>query len=659
MLELPDAPGFRLAAIADELEGITAAVTELSLLCRAHGLERSVGVEAVLGFCVDKLLEDANLAHWIPFTWLAGKLDDARVPASNINLPIFLDFAARMHGGVFASARTYAAEDYVLAKGATTPHGLAGACKPDEANQHERYFFAEVCVPASLKTSTLFTTQQELETDRLSLCLWLIDAVPYQAERFEEEARELVRSRHIRLGIQALQGSKLALDVDNLRRWAERIVKEDFERYMDLLEQGIFSLADEVHNSVYAALEAGPEAQKALQIPDNEAAALFARLCRTVLKEFALSPEHGLDAYLSLRIRHGTLSGHLRGPIEREHLITRKNSAGIYADNDYWVERLAGELEYTDLELLDAALKAFSAGYDGIIAQLTNDYIQIQREDKPDGMISTNPSSTLITLMITDTAPGQSFDDFFVRTEEYFWTLVAASKDEINRRLETVTQRMTSLFDRLDDDVRTIAADCGGPLRDALVRARASALQGVMSIAQWLSPPTTQGSVILTVEELVHVSLEVVKGFYPDFQPKVELHIDDLPSFPGVLRLFSDIFFNIFENIVKYSGTPTDPAIKITAWEEEDQILFRVENSVATILPGDLARVERARAIIADGSFRHLVRGEGGTGLPKLAKVIGYGAGGGNLTFGLEEEAMHFAVEFSLRKVLVAEMAGG
>lgn len=659
MLELSDAPASRLSTLADELDEHSGAPSELSLLCRLRGLERSAGVEAAIAFCVDRMLADASLAHWLPLAALARKIEDEEIPRSNIDVPVFLDFTARMHGAEFAPARTYAAEDFVLTVGATTPLGLAGTGKPEDANDRRRYFFGEVCVPATLRTSTLFTTQQELETDRIGLCLWLIDADPRQADRYEEEARELVRSRHIRQGLQALQGSKLALDIDNLRRWAERVVKEDYERYMDLLEQGIFTLDEAFHKSVYAALEAGSVAQKALEIPDNEAAALFARLCRTVLKEFALSPEHGLDAYLSLRIRHGTLSGHLRGPIEREHLITRKNSAGAYADNDYWIEHLAGELGFAELEWLDDALKAFSAGYDGLIAELTNEFIQIRSEDKPKGMISTIPSSTLITLMITDIAPGQSFDDFFVRSEEYFWTVVASSKEEIDRGIEAVTERMSTLFDRLDDAVRSVAPDGAGPLRDALIRAKGTALQGVASIAQWLSPPTTQGSLILTVEELVHVSLEVVKGFYPDFQPKVELDIAELPSFPGVLRLFSDIFFNIFENIVKYSGTPTDPVIKIAAWDGEDQIYFRVENSVAAIRPEDLARVERARAIIADGSFRHLVRGEGGTGLPKLAKVIGYGAGGGTLSFTLDEESKIFAVEFSLRKILVAELAGG
>jgi len=53
------------------------------------------------------------------------------------------------------------------------------------------------------------------------------------------------------------------------------------------------------------------------------------------MHEFALHPEHGLDAYLSLRIRHGTLSGHLRGPVEREHLVIRRDAAGRYRPSDY------------------------------------------------------------------------------------------------------------------------------------------------------------------------------------------------------------------------------------------------------------------------------------------------------------------------------------
>ncbi len=188
----------------------------------------------------------------------------------------------------FASQRTYAAEDYLTALGASRPADLCRHIDPSATTSRERYFFGEVCVPASLRTSTMFNNESELEADRILQCQWLIEADPDSGERFEQEARELVRARHIKLGIQALQGSKLSLDIANLERWAQRTVAEDYKRYMDLLEQGIFLPDQSFRESVYTALEGGLGAQTSLEIPDNEAAALFARLTSTARRNSPL-----------------------------------------------------------------------------------------------------------------------------------------------------------------------------------------------------------------------------------------------------------------------------------------------------------------------------------------------------------------------------------
>jgi hypothetical protein len=47
---------------------------------------------------------------------------------------------------------------------------------------------------------------------------------------------------------------------------------------------------------------------------------------RNQLQEFLTNPDHGLDCYLSMRIRHGTLAGQLRTPLEVEHLITQRRA---------------------------------------------------------------------------------------------------------------------------------------------------------------------------------------------------------------------------------------------------------------------------------------------------------------------------------------------
>jgi hypothetical protein len=530
-----------LAAVS-ELDAAVGEATELALQAEIRADLSLNGLESALRICVDRLLARPELAAWMPLSMLAEQIEACSPPASNIDVPILLDYASKAGSTRFASARTYAAEDLLTARGALQPSDLASSIPPAIATDRDRYFFGQVCKPTNLKTSTLFGSERELETDRIAVCRWLTEADPVGAERFEEEARELVRSRHIRLGIQALQGSKLSIDAPGLRRWAERAVAEDFKRYMDLLEQGVFTLDDNFRNSVYAVLKSGSEAQEPLSIPDNEAASLFASVSTTLLREFALHPEHGLDAYLSLRIRHGTLSGHLRGPVEREHLITRKDPNGHYLKNDYWSQRLAEELDYDQVKIIDGSLQALSQHFDEIVADMTQDLIQVRREDKPRGLIITDPSNVTLALMIFDTLPDQKFDDFFSYCENMFWVLVGASAPQIAAALANVTAQVRVLFERAEERIREVAGDGAGPLKDAVLRARASVTNAIEDIRGWLAPPTTPASLLLSIEELIRVSLAVICGFYRDFAPKVEFDLAPLLNYKSPVRLFSDIF---------------------------------------------------------------------------------------------------------------------
>lgn len=631
--------------------------TELALRAELTANLSLNGLEATLRMCVDRLLARPELAAWMPLTMLSEAIEAQAPPSGNIDVPIVLDHAAKIERGKFGPSRTYAAEDFLSARGALQPSDLASAIPPDRADGRERYFFGEVCTPANLKTSTLFNSERELETDRIAVCRWLIEADPENADRFEEEARELVRSRHIKLGIQALQGSKLSIDRSGLRRWAERAIAEDFKRYLDLLEQGLFAPDEKFRNSVYAALESGVDASQALTIPDNEAASLFAGFSTALFRELALHPEHGLDAYLSLRIRHGTLSGHLRGPVEQEHLITRKDATGRYLKNDYWVDRLGEVINFDQVEIISDALEALSSRFDDLVVRLTQDLIQVRREDKPNGLIVTDPSTVTLALMIAETLPGQSFDDFFGRCEDTFWVLVEASSPQIDAALASVTNDVGSLFERTEETVRQVAGEAAGPLKDAVLRAKANLTNAIEDIRSWLAPPTTPASLVLSVEELIRVSLAVICGFYREFAPIVEFQIGEIPNIPGVVRLFSDIFFIVFENVLKYSGNSVNPSIRIKAWEDSEHIRFEVENSVEIADTAAIARIDSARERIENGSFRRAVRGEGGTGLPKLAKVIGLGSGGGELSFGLNDDKQKFLVNFSLRKIDVIKFA--
>src|SRR5690349_12861313 len=53
---------------------------------------------------------------------------------------------------------------------------------------------------------------------------------------------------------------------------------------------------------------------------------LFELVFADITTRFIFSNEHGLDSFLSVQVRHGTLGGELRAPFEGAHLVTRQEA---------------------------------------------------------------------------------------------------------------------------------------------------------------------------------------------------------------------------------------------------------------------------------------------------------------------------------------------
>ncbi|MEE9926431.1 MAG: hypothetical protein PBV01_24270 [Brucella anthropi] len=640
---------------ANEYEKEVGRHSYLSLNALVRGELGLRGVASAACFLVDRLLENPHYAAWLPIEELASRAMQEQVDAKAIDIPILLHFAAQRSSDPFSSERTYAVEDYLAAHGALRPRDLIETIARPHATSKEIFFFRECCAVSSMRISTLFQNETELEEERIAICQWLIEEECDQAEILAEEVRELVRGRLVRQGLRELEGNKLSIDSAGLRAWADRALREDYNRYMDLLKSGLFVVDLAFKEAVLSAIESADPANSSLVIPENEGASLLGSIVTRAIREFALHSEHGLDAYLSLRIRHGTISGHLRGPIEELNIITRRRTDGSYLPNEHWIDRLGGSLPRESILDIDRRLSRLSSEYDELIERLTKELIQVRTTDKPKGLIPVEVSSGVLAVILTETIPGVSFGDFMVRCEDIFWVIVSSGSGPIRAAIDDIASEIHHIFDGAEEHLRQFGEDSTAQLRDSLVRGKGIALTQLEKIHDWLQPPTTQGSIGLDVEALVKVSLAVIQGFYNTFQPKISVSSNSILQLRGAVRWFSDVFFILFENVMKYSGNAIDPEVKITIDEEPEHLSFKVTNSVDVMTQDRIERIERARERIQNGSFRTAVRSEGGTGLPKLAKVIAFG-NGGELDFQYNKAESIFEVHF---KVRIIEVAGG
>lgn len=632
--------------------------TRESIYLRVAALLELMQVEAALEGAVGILVDEPLHGTWLPLEDIVRHVyaDEVNHLPANIHTPILFHFCAEQVSADLGSYVSYTAEDYVMAHGYDRPSQIdwQSSATPLPLVIH---FLATVCTTSTLRLFTAFESERELEEERIAICQLLTRLAQDRREEFEDEARGIVTSRLVKEAIKQLQASKLSIDTDAIRAWAQRHLGEDFQRYQSLQASGLAAVNDAYREAVMAVLETGTISKSLYEVPKNEASDLFIRVVTRLIDECASDPEHGLDCYLSLRIRHGTLSGLLRSAPEKERVVTRRVSeTGDYRENAFWREGVGANVDADIWELVEDRLAKFSRDFDALVTEITGQYIQIKRDEKPLGLFDIKPTYLLIYSLASDINYDATFDDLVDKTIDIFWVLVELSLRNIRTFFDgELRDRFSRLFLDLELDIRSEAALA--PLADAVIRARSDFMLSLDQVRDWFELPTATSALAFSLDELIEVSLEAIKSFHRDFSP--QLLISPLPEtrFQGALNLFSDIFFVIFENIYTHSGSTT-PKIAIQCEEGERFLKVRVENSMAVSRCGEdnLARVRQSYERIKSGAYLEAVSREGGTGLPKLAKLIGFKAGLGDLRFDLDCADQRFWLEFTLpARVLITD----
>ena len=291
---------------------------------------------------VDGYLTDLKVVRMLPIAGCIKALDRelTRKVAGRLSTPIILDLFTRFVDDSRVSQRRYAYDDFLRVNGMKRPSDLRA--RVTDFNRFQLvYYLRYVCVPQVMEISISFENSQQVEDERLMVCALLIEVdAANMAIEYEAEIREITKKQVIQGGIRQVEQSKISIDLEPVRRWAERNLRDNYLRYQSLFSSGMSEpsssdaistsdLLDErvTHQKSSNKDEDLPEiGQDVPEVPANEAVSLLLKMVSSLLRECYLDPFHGLDCYISMRIRHGALSGQLRAPLEEEKLITQRES---------------------------------------------------------------------------------------------------------------------------------------------------------------------------------------------------------------------------------------------------------------------------------------------------------------------------------------------
>ncbi|WP_126933659.1 hypothetical protein [Corallococcus sp. AB018] len=583
-----------------------------------------------------------RIAYWCaqlePLRWIlpveramAGKnIKSMRPFLGQISTPILFELQYRSRENQDArNSLRWACDEFLNRNGIERPSDIARQAEQYPMAQVV-YFLRRVCVPLVLESCRRLSTSRAVEEERLNVCSALVGLDPKNAESYLEEIKVLATKLKIEEGVQLVDRSRIFVDTDALARWAERELREDFDRYLSFIE-AIPQSSKAFEVALREAITGSkPLPTRYLDIPNESNDALLLEMIEALRDEFLANPEHGLNCFLSMRIRHGTLSGTLRGPLDDHKLITtRSEETNSYRRNDYWVDRIKGATP-EQREKVSAALTYLSVEYDRIVEERIKPLLYVRSEARPEGLFRLSIRPFYLHLIRRDAVETKSFDAFLSSCFHVFQSYLSAELEVARAAVESifnmeVERVFQETFGRLG---RTLTEWQYADLKGHLVEANTGAQGAIIRVVDWLhlsESETEQAS--FTMAQILEIAIESAQRILRGFTPRVTTIPEvDRKMGVSVLSEITDIVFIVLDNVYKHSGVKESPWVKISVRERDDAsfVSIDVESEVAGgVRTEDAERsLSEIRGLIGGEGYRDRVASEGKSGLVKIKRIV-------------------------------------
>lgn len=525
------------------------------------------------------------------------------------------------------------------------------------------YFLRYVCVEPVMDNSTSFESSEEISQERVNVCRLLLELNSEKAEIYQTEIKNILRRLKIKKKIREIEKSKIYINIESLVEIAKKGHKENFDRYISFLKGGLEDLDLSLRKSAKETVDKGDiEGLLSLALPDNEINNLFERMVIDIRNQFVSSTEHGLDGYLSVRIRHGTLYGHLRSPFELHKLITQKtHSSGDYKINEHWLSKLK-IVDTDEGEEIQKYLNNFSTKVDSLVDKVNNEWVQIKTNRAQNGLFDFTLIKSEIAFLASLITEDTTLDEFLNKVFTYLYDRLEMSLKSVRESLQSIVKaEANDILTQLQADIEKLSHIVDiGDLSAAISKARTEIQFAIDRVIEWFRFFQYKEREPFSIEDAISIAAESVKISCADFN--INLFIsDEMKGFRilGNLPSFVDVFFIIFENIVKHSKLEESLEADVSV-NYEEKINVKVVNKVGAevINEGSKEKIDQIKHVISEKKYGEAIRKEGGTGFQKLQKILSFDfklrgvETQPKLDFGfIEEDKFNVVVEFPFKEI--------
>ena len=361
-------------------------------------------------------------------------------------------------------------EEYLESKNVSHPSELLSDLKPERMSPLDIYFFSEVCVPNVMDRSLAFVSSEDVLKERIVICTALVNLNPLRQEKYIEEIHQLTNSLMIQLTRREVETSKIYMDISGIKTLLLKEICEAYERYSEYRMNDLNEQIVQILNSVGG--KTADSVPPQVYFIDIEQDTMLQTLVAQIRDIFVADDKYGLDGYLSVRIRHGTLESQLRSCFERLNLITTRGPNGAYQPNAFWYKARDCVLNQTKI---DRIFSEFSEKIDHIISHIKKDLIQVQTEEKnPEGLFDFTISPNDVCALKARLPLGAIFEKFEEVVLDFLLDITEDSLRNIRYVLQNaINEDFQSALNELQTQLNNFPSEIAlHPLSDRIATAR-------------------------------------------------------------------------------------------------------------------------------------------------------------------------------------------
>jgi len=526
-------------------------------------------------------LDCTNAPTLLPFKELSDHLLDSEEWPNTIGLGLLFSMTDQLEQDDDLSKLRLSFEMFCENNAIFTPTQLADRVA-EFGLKHVIAYLDLVWQPEVMRQTLIYESPTQIEEARIEACQVLARIDPERAREHKEELASRIKQQEISKVTALVEQSKVYVDIDAIKRSLRTRLKSSYAQYKRTLAQYEKPRSEilQQFQRAFSEMEGTTSLSTILSqlhlLDDQESQTQsdiqFGAIFSEITKEF-LTGDHGLNAYLSTRVRHGKIVDALRKSVLDEHLVTARQSDGSYVVNMHWADDLA---EICDVAFVIASLADFSRRFDDTLSSARDKKIQIRTyydmkpaDENSDGLFLYQFSKLERRLMQSYDVDFKDFEELIVKCVDSLWEKTDSNLVEVRQFIAgALRDEIISHFDVLASDISRI---CGritpSRLANAIARSRTSTQQALENVSTWFRRSEVYDRQDFEIDFPCQIAASMVNRTLsmqlPWRGPEYQIDISD-SKLPGrALDSLIDIFYALFENAAKYAESESI-ALRVT-----------------------------------------------------------------------------------------------